>query len=130
MEIKIGYDYTNNKIITNDPKVINEAEKDILTRMLSYIQCNPDDLSIVANSSDYTTLQYKSIDIIRIKYTNNAKWIKIRMSINDMRNEKDNPLFALQNKKNESMWKCSINDIGKLYPFINRNIEQFDKVNK
>ena len=128
--MRIGYDFNENKIITDESKIINEDEKNILNKMIPYIQCDPDKLQIVANSSDYSTLQYKGIDIIRIKYTNAAKWIKIRMSLEDMRNEKENPLFVLQNKKTESMWKCNIDDISKLYPFINRNIEQFDKVNK
>ena len=128
--IKIGYDFINKKIITNEPRVVDEYEKSILEKMIPHLECNPGDLKVVANSDDYTTLQYKQIDIVRIKYTNAAKWIKIRMSIVDMKNEKDNPLFVLQNKKTESMWKCDVDDIDKLYPYLNNFIKQFDEVNK
>lgn len=128
--IKIGYDFINKKIIKNEPRVVDESEKSILEKMIPNLRCNPNDLKIVANSDDYTTLQYKQIDIVRIKYTNAAKWIKIRMSIVDMKTEKDNPLFVLQNKKTESMWKCNVKDIDKLYPYLNNFIKQFDEVNK
>ena len=128
--IKIGYDFINKKIIKNEPRLIVESEKSILEKMIPNLRCNPDDLKIVANSDDYTTLQYKQIDIVRIKYTNAAKWIKIRMSIVDMKGEINNPLFVLQNKKTESMWKCNVNDIDKLYPYLNNFIKQFDEVNK
>ena len=128
--IKIGYDFINKKIIKNEPRVVDESEKSILEKMIPNLRCNPGDLKVVANSDDYTTLQYKLIDIVRIKYTDKAKWIKIRMSIPDMKAEIDNPLFVLQNKKTESMWKCNVNDIDKLYPYLNNFIKQFDEINK
>lgn len=126
--MKIGFDFISNKIITDD-KMINEKEKQILEDMYEHLQCVPDNLKIVANSKDYTTLQYKDIDIVRVKSTNATQWIKIRISNQDFKNEKDNPLFMLQNNKNESMWKCSIYDINNLYPFINRAIEMIDSWN-
>ena len=52
------------------------------------------------------------------------------MSNQDMKDEINNPLFVLQNKKTESMWKCNINDIDKLYSYLNHFIKQFDELNK
>lgn len=130
MKIKIGFDFLNKKINNNEPKEVVVSEKSLLEKMIPKIHCEPNELKVVNNSDDYTTLQYKQIDIVRIKYTPSAKWIKIRMSIVDMKAETDNPLFTLQNKKTESMWKCNIDDIDKLYPYINNFIIQFNNVNK
>lgn len=130
MGIKIGFDFLKKKVITNEEKIIEVSEKSILEKMIPKLECDPDNLQVVANSDDYTTLQYKQCDIVRIKYTDNAKWIKIRMSIADMKTEIDNPLFVLQNKKTESMWKCNVDDIDKLYTYLNNFIKQFDEVNK
>lgn len=130
MEIKIGFDFINKKIIKNEPKEIVSDERNFLERIIPHLECNSKDLQITSNSDDYTTLQYKQIDIVRVKYTDKTKWIKIRMSNQDMKAEIDNPLFILQNKKTESMWKCNINDIDKLYSYLNHFIKQFDELNK
>lgn len=127
--MRIGYDFVNNTYLFDEEYKVNEKEKIILENMFNNLQCNQNDLKIVANSKDYTTLQYNDVDIVRVKSTDATQWIKIRMSNIDSKNEKDNPLFMLQNKKNESMWKCSIYDIDKLYPFINKTIEMINNWN-
>ena len=113
MRFKIGFDFIDKKIIKNEPNEIVSDERYFLEKIIPHLDCNSKDLHIVANSDDYTTLQYKQIDIVRVKYTDKTKWIKIRMSNQDMKDEINNPLFVLQNKKTESMWKCNINDIDK-----------------
>ena len=127
--MNIGYDFNNNSFINNE-KQVNEKEKSILEDMFNHLQCDPANLKIVANSTDYSTLQYNDVDIVRVKSTNATQWIKILISNIDRKNEIDNSLFMLQNKKGESMWKCSIYDIEKLYPFINRAIEMIDSWKK
>lgn len=127
--MNIGYDFNNNSFINNE-KQVNEKEKSILEDMFNHLQCDPADLKIVANSTDYSTLQYNDVDIVRVKSTNATQWIKILISNVDRKNEIDNPLFMLQNKKGESMWKCSIYDLDNLYPFINRAIEMIDSWKK
>ena len=127
--MNIGYDFNNNSFINNE-KQVNEKEKSILEDMFNHLQCDPADLKIVANSTDYSTLQYNDVDIVRVKSTNATQWIKILISNIDRKNEIDNPLFMLQNKKGESMWKCSIYDLDNLYPFINRAIEMIDSWKK
>lgn len=130
MRFKIGFDFIDKKIIKNEPNEIVSDERYFLEKIIPHLDCNSKDLHIVANSDDYTTLQYKQIDIVRVKYTDKTKWIKIRMSNQDMKDEINNPLFVLQNKKTESMWKCNINDIDKLYSYLNHFIKQFDELNK
>ena len=127
--IQIGYDFINNEILKDSENIVNEDESLLLSDMFKYLFCDPNDLKICANSKDYTTLQYKNVDIVRIKCTNKAQWIKIKISNYDSKNNADDPLFELQANKNESMWKCSINDIPLLYEYINRAIEMIDSWN-
>ena len=127
--IKIGYDFENKEILTEDKNIVNEEESLLLSDMYKYLFCDNNDLKICANSKDYTTLQYKNVDIVRIKCTKQAQWIKILISNYDLRNNKENPIFELQANKNESMWKCSLNDIPFLYEYINRAIEMIDNWN-
>lgn len=65
----------------------------------------------VKPSNDYTTIQYKDYDFVRLKYTNNAKWIKIPMSTEMKKKYKDNSLFDAEENKNKVMWKSNIKDL-------------------
>lgn len=124
--IKIGFDFNKNEILTDNDNNINDDESLFLKNMYEYLSCDPTDLEITANSKDYTTLQYKGVDLVRVKCTDKAQWIKILISNYDIKYNKENPLFDNQNNKNESMWKCDNNDIALLYEYINRSIEMID----
>lgn len=126
--MNIGFDFNKGEIIGTPDKKVNNVEATILEQIIPNIEVKyPQALKIVANSSAYTTLQYKQIDIIRIKYTDLAKWIKIRVSNRILKEEQDNPLFNEQEKKNESMWKCRVDDLEQLYPYINEGIKELFK---
>lgn len=60
---------------------------------------------------DYSTIQYKGFDFIRIKYTDKSKWIKIPMTTEMRRKYNDNPLFDIEKNKNKVMWKSNIKDL-------------------
>ncbi len=118
MAIKIGYDFINHKVITNDTKEVNEEEKRILSNFInllsSYLDRNK--LSIVANSNDYTTLQYTDYDVARLKYTDRSKWIKVPIANKCREANLNNPLFKDQIKKSEGFWKSTLqNEILKPY---------------
>ena len=126
--MNIGFDFNKGEFITTPDKEVNKVESTILEQIIPNIDVKfPQALKIVANSSAYTTLQYKQIDIIRLKYTNNTQWIKIRCSNRMLKEEQDNPLFNEQEKKNESMWKCRVDDLEQLYPYINEGIKELFK---
>lgn len=81
MNMKIGFDFKNNNIIKNENKEKNITEENLLLQIVK--ELNIKDYDIVKNSDDYTTLTYKEYDIVRIKYTDSAKWISICLCKND-----------------------------------------------
>lgn len=60
---------------------------------------------------DYSTIQYKGFDFIRIKYTDKSKWIRIPMTTEMRKRYNDNPLFDIEKNKNKVMWKSNIKDL-------------------
>lgn len=60
---------------------------------------------------DYSTIQYKGFDFIRIKYTDKSKWIRIPMTTEMRKKYNDNPLFDAEKNKNKVMWKSEINNL-------------------
>ncbi len=126
--MNIGFDFNKGEIIGTPDKEVNNVEATILEQIIPNIEVKyPQALRIVANSSAYTTLQYKQIDILRIKYTPQTQWIKIRCFNRMLKEELNNPLFNEQEKKNESMWKCRVDDLEQLYPYINEGIKDLFK---
>ena len=120
--ITIGYDFEHNNFIKKD-KDINELEAAILEYISNNLECNdPLAFKISANSSNYTTLSYLDVDIVRVKQTPKTSWIKIMISNDDNKTQRDNPIFANQKNKGESFWICDVDDLDVLYPFINRTI--------
>lgn len=120
--ITIGYDFENNSFIKKE-KDVNEVEAAILEYISNNLECNdPLAFKISANSSNYTTLSYLDVDIVRVKQTPKTSWIKIMISNDDNKIQRDNPIFANQKNKGESFWKCDVDDLDVLYPFINRTI--------
>ena len=122
MSITLGFDFENKNIIKKEDNV-NEVEAAILEYISSNLECNdPLAFKISANSSNYTTLSYLDVDIVRVKQSLKASWIKIMISNEDNKTQRDNPIFANQKNKGESFWICPINDLKEIYPFINRSI--------
>lgn len=60
---------------------------------------------------DYSTIIYKDYDLFRIKYTDNAKWIRIPMSTDMRKANINNSLFDAEKNKNKVFWKSNINDL-------------------
>ena len=121
--ITIGYDFDKNKTIEDSGHELNEVEAAILEYISNNLECNdPLAFKISANSSNYTTLSYLDVDIVRVKQTPKTSWIKIMISNDDNKTQRNNPIFANQNNKGESFWKCDVDDLDVLYPFINRTI--------
>ena len=120
--ITIGYDFEHKSFIKKD-RDVNEVEAAILEYISNNLECNdPLAFKISANSSNYTTLSYLDVDIVRVKQTPKTSWIKIMISNEDNKTQRDNPIFASQKNKGESFWKCDVDDLDVLYPFINRTI--------
>lgn len=64
---------------------------------------------ILSNSSDYTTLQPEGcLDILRLKYGNKVKWIKLFITSNIAKNFKDDVRFKDEKKKTSAYWKSTL----------------------
>lgn len=62
-------------------------------------------------SMEYSTMRYKGVDLFRIKYSNNTKWIQVPMTTQMRKANKDNPLFDAEPNKNKVFWKSNIKNL-------------------
>ena len=93
-------------------------EVDILNNFIDAYLCDyKDKITIVSNTSDYTTLQYDEMDLIRLKYSDKTKWITIFIAPSIKKEYIDNPLFNSQKNKNQLHWKSIISDKSDLSNF-------------
>lgn len=134
MSIKIGFDFNNNDFRFNTEKEINEAECNILNSIKKELSVSFDAINfkIAKNSDDYSTLQYKNIDIARIKYTDRAKWISIFISDECKKDIINNPLFNKEKNKNKVHWKSDLknNNINVYLPFLEKSCIKIDSFSK
>lgn len=122
--MNIGFDFNKGTIISSGDKPQNEDENRIIYAILDKLDVDTEMCKIEKNSTDYTTLKYKQYDLLRIKYTNGAKWIKILIVNKELKNEyMDNPLFEAQKNKNEIMWKSTIDNIDDYIDILNKVIK-------
>ncbi len=79
------------------------------------------------NSSEYTTLCYRSMDIVRVKWTEATKWLAIQMLTQEMTEKyKDDPRFAAQQKKTVIQWKTQCTGSEDLTDRYDIVLEAFD----
>ena len=127
MEWKIG----NNKVeilVGKQQEYENpnaEIEESILKE---YAKNFEGEYTVEHKSSDYSTLvDADKSDIVRLKYGNKAKWIKIPIS--KTRNKYMNdPLFIEQKNKHELFWKSPINSIEDLSKYIDIIKEEIENL--
>jgi len=63
---------------------------------------------IEERTDSYTTLVFCDNDFFRVKYTDKAKWISIRLAKEDRKPE--DKRFEAQENKNQLHWKANINN--------------------
>lgn len=86
------------------------------------------DFEIRHRSEEYTTLAYRNSDIIRVKWTEAAKWIMLQIRGDMAQKYAEDPLFSEQENKKVLMWKVRSNGgdlVDRLYPYI---LESFDDI--
>lgn len=94
-------------------------EKDVCERVIKLlVVCGFDkeNFGIEQRASGYISLIYCDNDFFRTKYSDNARWISIRLAkedrdVNDIR-------FEAQEKKGQLHWKANIKDIKDVDKFI------------
>lgn len=107
-----------------------EIEYAVLNRLLKKIAKNYAKFKIVENCKDYATMQFNDVDIIRLKYTDKTKWIKIFIPPKYKNNYINNILFEEQQNKNQLHWKSSFlneDDLDKYIDIIKKGIKFLEK---
>ena len=127
MSIHIGYNSDKKEIFVESEfskeRKINQSEIDLLNKIATDIGIS--DFEIVNNTEDYTTLKYKEYDLVRLKYTDKAKWISLFLTKDDKSSNIDNPLFEVQKNKKQLFWKSNITqDVDIYYPFIKHRYDE------
>lgn len=135
MKIKIGNQLVElligKKEERQNPNIITEESV-----LYDFIKKFDYDLKVVHNSSDYTTIQYHDVDILRFKYGYSeykGKWVKVFIVPKYKKKYIDNPLFKEQENKNQLFWKSTIENIEELNNFIDivkEDLEFRDEVDK
>lgn len=87
-------------------------------------------LKCIKPCEDYTTIQYKDGDLIRIKYTDKVKWIRVRTTPEIREKYKDDPLFDAEKSKNKVMWKSNIENLHDYKNILLETIKIIDEYNK
>lgn len=118
------------KGLHNDQNPNFSKEEEILTQWINYFtdEFEKDLFSTEENSKDYSTLKYKMFDIIRLKYSETSKWIKIFMTPDNKFQYMSSELFNTQKNKNEFYWKSQIQkeeDIKKYIKIIKDSMRYF-----
>lgn len=101
-----------------------DAEMEAANTIINDLGIDKSLFKYVKPCEDYSTIQYiDGGDIFRIKYTDNAKWIKVLMTPELKKKYMDDPLFDAEKKKNGVFWKSNINDLHDYKDIILEGIE-------
>lgn len=93
---------------SGEHKAVPEEET-ILNNFIDTLDVPKEDFKIEKKSDNYTTLVYKDRDLIRLKYTDLAKWVEV-IVVRDMKKKYlDSPLFE-ENTKSKVFWKSILKD--------------------
>lgn len=88
-----------------------ESEKEAANTIIDDLGIDKSLFEYAKPSLDYSTIRYKGIDLFRIKYTDNTKWIRIPMTTPMRKRNMNNPLFDAEPNKNKVFWKSDINNL-------------------
>lgn len=88
-----------------------KSEEDAAMIIIDNLGIDKSLFEYVKPCEDYSTIRYKGFDFIRIKYTDNSKWIQIPMTTKMRNANMDNPLFEEEKNKNKVFWKSKIRSL-------------------
>lgn len=123
MEITIGLDSSGSVVISKSwerPVELTDQEEELVNAILDELGDMAEDVKTSRRSKDYVSLVYGSNDFVRVKATERAQWISIRISLEDRDLYEDDPLFDAQKNKNKAHWKVNpvsledIEDLGEV----------------
>lgn len=119
--IKIGYDPENGPFVESslDKDLdANENEVAIFKHFDSVLKDNgiTEDFHLEQRSSSYVSAIFRGSDVLRMKFTDRAKWISLDMWGQEAEHN-DNFLFAAQKNKSQRHWKAKIDSLEDLIHF-------------
>lgn len=102
---------------SNSDKESGLDEGSVADHFISVIHsvCPDAKITLEHRSENYLSFCVNDIDVLRIKYTDRAKWISVDAWRFDL-NEND-PRFSIQNNKSQRHWKAQISGISDLDMF-------------
>lgn len=74
--------------------------------------------SIEHRAQDYTSLLYDLEDFIRIKMTDNVKWISLALSETDRQKYMESALFSVQRNKTQLHWRSDFDSFDSLKQYV------------
>lgn len=95
---------------TQEYKHVN-SEKEAADTIIDDLGINKSLFEYVKPCDDYSTIQYKGFDFIRLKYTDKTKWVRIPMTTEMKKKYINNPLFDAEKNKNKVCWKSNIENL-------------------
>ena len=88
-----------------------KSEEEAANKIIDDLGIDKSLFEYVKPRQEYSTIRYKGIDLFRIKYTDNTKWIQVPMTTQMRKANMDNPLFDIEKNKNKVFWKSNINNL-------------------
>ena len=80
-----------------------KSEEEAANKIIDDLGIDKSLFEYVKPSQEYSTIRYKGIDLFRIKYTDNTKWIQVPMTTQMRKANMDNPLFDIEKNKNKDV---------------------------
>lgn len=108
-EIKSIFDKELN-MNPDEEKAFNIIRSFLPTELLEYIH-------IERKSQSYISMLYGENDFLRLKYSDKAKWISLRIPKDIANSNIDNPLFDAQKNKNQFHWRGNLKSLDDLNLF-------------
>ncbi len=96
---------------------INDDEKDVVKIIFSFLTPpeNSENIYLDRRSDNYISMFCGKNDFLRLKYSERAKWISLRLPRALAKSNIENPLFDAQSNKKQQHWRADIKSLDDLY---------------
>ena len=97
---------------------INDDEKDVVKIIFSFLTPPPENsenIYLDRRSDNYISMFCGKNDFLRLKYSERAKWISLRLPRALAKSNIENPLFDAQSNKKQQHWRADIKSLDDLY---------------
>lgn len=110
-EVKVESVFHKDLNINSDEKAAFEIIQSFLPSSLL------SNVTIERRSKNYISMFCGVNDFLRLRYSPKTKWLSLRLPLNLVSANINNPLFAAQTNKKQLHWRANIKDLGDLAAF-------------